>query len=708
MRAVAAIILWLLVLALTAAAIYAYFFANLRFSGPARHPTLWFDAAVVALGLAPITFATVGALVLIRRPTNLVAWLFMGGALAFATWFFGVNYYFFVEVAKGFFVIGGRKIVPAAPAWIVWLTSWTPYLGWGLWGVFLFLLFPDGRLPSRRWRPAAAFAAAVVIMICLRQAFGSRSLSLRQFEIPAFKFLSYGVSLFGRAQEIVYLLFVVALVVAGISLAVRFRQSEGETRLQLKWLAFAAVLFSITFLSDELLALAGMRTAYIEAVMSFAVQLSLLLVPVAAAIAIFKYRLYDIDLVINRTITFGALALFITVAYVSISVGASRLVSVRGSGLVPSVLAMGLVTFGFAPVRSRTQRLANKIVYGARSASYEVLMNFSKDAATSLQIQEMLPRVARAAADGVGASLVVVRVAVSTAGDRVAVWPPGRAVESAEPDLSVEISYRGETIGQIDVHKKRGDGVSTEDRRLLGVLARQAGAAFQNARLTFQLQQRLQEQAEIRTELERSSRRLLTTQMSVRRSMEGEIDAKLGPHLARIAKLLDAASPPGAGDESQAIRLLEEAAETSDVALAVLREIAHGVFSPILEEKGIVAALESRLAKTTPRILLDVTDDARNRRFPIEVEAVMYFCGVDIIRKVQDPPEMEIYTADEHLVLKATWRKGRFDGSAESEWMLDLTDRLTALGGSLELTYAPGGPTVIMGKVPITRSLSSV
>ncbi|MGH9197682.1 MAG: hypothetical protein ACRD1T_18310, partial [Acidimicrobiia bacterium] len=387
-----------------------------------------------------------------------------------------------------------------------------------------------------------------------------------------------------------------------------------------------------------------MQTAYIEAVMSFALQLALLLVPVAAALAIFKYRLYDIDLVINRTLTYGALGIFITVAYISISVGASRLVSVRGSGLATSVLAMGLVTYGFAPVRSRTRRLANKIVYGARSESYEVLMNFSKDAATSLQVQEILPRVARAAAEGVGASMVVVRVAVSTAGDRVAVWPPDREADGAEPHLSVEISYRDERIGQIDVHKKRGDGVSAEDRRLLGVLARQAGAAFQNARLTFQLQQRLQEQAELRTELESSSRRLLTTQLSVRRSMEGEIEANLGPHLARIAKLLDAASSSGAGGESEAIRLLEEAAGTSDVALAALREIAHGVFSPILEEKGVVAALESRLAKTKPGVRHDVTEDARSRRFPIEVEATMYLCGVEITERVEDPPEMELYT----------------------------------------------------------------
>src|SRR5207249_4044344 len=146
----------------------------------------------------------------------------------------------------------------------------------------------------------------------------------------------------------------------------------------------------------------------------------------AVALAVLKYRLYDVDLVINRTLVYGSLAALITAVYIALVVGIGALIGTRGepgSDLGLSVVATAAVAVAFQPMRERVQRLANRVVYGHRASPYEVLSAFSQRMAGALSIDEVLPRMAEAAARGVGGLGSRVRVYVPGGADRVVTWP---------------------------------------------------------------------------------------------------------------------------------------------------------------------------------------------------------------------------------------------------------------------------------------------
>ena len=163
------------------------------------------------------------------------------------------------------------------------------------------------------------------------------------------------------------------------------RRAAVEERQQLKWIAYAVTLTAVgyiplTFLPDSTV------TGLADIAIGFGI-----LVPIAAGIAIFKYRLYDIDIVISRTLVYGSLAVFITAVYVGIAVGIGTLVGSGGKpNLALSILATAIVAVGFQPVRERLQRVANRLVYGKRATPYEVLSEFSGRVAETYAADEVL------------------------------------------------------------------------------------------------------------------------------------------------------------------------------------------------------------------------------------------------------------------------------------------------------------------------------
>ena len=148
--------------------------------------------------------------------------------------------------------------------------------------------------------------------------------------------------------------------------------------------------------------------------------------PLAAGIAIFKHRLYDIDLVISRTLVYGSLAVFITAVYIGIAVGIGALIGGGGKpNLVLSIVATAIVAVGFQPVRERVQRVANRLVYGKRATPYEVLSQFSERVAESYAVDDVMPRMARVLAEGTGAQRADVWLRNGPVWREAAVWPAG-------------------------------------------------------------------------------------------------------------------------------------------------------------------------------------------------------------------------------------------------------------------------------------------
>src|SRR6266542_1623596 len=355
-----------------------------------------------------LAFGGVGAFVASRRTENPLGWLM----LSFVAMSFGL-------LADAYAQYGlTRSPVAGGTDWAAWAfmvsieLTYIPLL-------LMLLLFPHGRLLSSRWRPLAW--AVVIVSLA-----GATATAISDVNFSAsgnFPTLRDPVQILPRsAVSLVYGVYqamvLVLFLLAATSLVLRFRRSRGEERQQLKWIAYAGALAAVG------LAVLASLPLGIEPVLAFVVFVPL--IAVAAGVAILKYRLYDIDVVINRTIVYGALAAFITGVYVAIVVGIGSLVGGTGRPNVPlSILATAVVAVVFQPVRERVQHLANRLVYGVRATPYEVLSEFSERMAGTFAAEEVLSRMARILGEGTRARRAEVWRRRGSDLRRAAVWPAG-------------------------------------------------------------------------------------------------------------------------------------------------------------------------------------------------------------------------------------------------------------------------------------------
>jgi hypothetical protein len=405
--------------------------------------------------LAPLivlALVAVGALIGTRRPGNMIAVLFstsalIGGVATMASEYGGYSF------ALG---SGGLPGGPLAD----WVGGWANYLAFVPLLIILPLIFPDGRLLSRRWRPVLGAASLWLVLSTVYQAVQPTNLhpgEANPFAIggPALPVLTFN-------QVLIFLFVPVALA----SLVLRYRRGRSDVRHQLKWLIFAVAVYMLT----NALALA-LKSLGVPSVLPETVSIAALLgIPLAALIAVLKYRLYDIDLVISRTLVYGSLAAFITAVYVGIVVGIGTLI---GSGGKPnlglSIVATAIVAVAFQPVRERVQKLGNRLVYGEKATPYEVLSQFSERVAESYAADEVLPRIARVLADGTGAARADVWLRTGDMLRQAASWPldsaaaePARVADGPLPDMpeadrAIEVRHQGELLGALTVSKRRGN-----------------------------------------------------------------------------------------------------------------------------------------------------------------------------------------------------------------------------------------------------------
>ena len=303
-------------------------------------------------------------------------------------------------------------------------------------GIALFLLFPDGRVPSRRWRPVLWLACAAPAVTALLFALTPGRMTGAFADLTTARVINpTGIAGAGRVittlSEITGIAALVAGVLAGASLVTRFRSRRGDERQQIKWLAFVGVAFLAEFaLTVAVAAILGHGPAAdawgnaMYAVMFGTLGLG---IPAACAVAILKYRLYDIDVVISKTLVYAVLAAFITAVYVLLVVGIGSLVGLGGRpSLGLSILATALVAVAFQPVRARAQRLANRLVYGQRATPYQALAQLSERMAGTYATESLLPTMATIVAGATGASRADVWLRDGGELRAVASWPSGR------------------------------------------------------------------------------------------------------------------------------------------------------------------------------------------------------------------------------------------------------------------------------------------
>ena len=679
-----------------------------RYTGPGS----WISG-VVANVLAGITYSTIGALLVSRRVSRGLGIVLCVVGASFALSLLSTQY-----ALQGLLASPGS--LPAA-AYAAWVSSWVFIAfpaGFGL----LFLLFPTGRPPGRWWNAVLVILLAVIVIGLFTEMFVRGELLLRNTEVelhvlnPLGGFIPSGFT-YGTPGNVAFGFGLAATFAAFVSVVTRFFRASGVERAQIKWLAYVAVVAAVC-IPLALLSPSG-RFAVDLSVPGIAFLFVIIALtaglPTSFGIAVMKYRLYDIDVVISRTLVYGSLAAFITAVYVGIVVGVGTLVGSGGRpNLVLSIIATAIVAVAFQPVRERLQKIANRLVYGKRATPYEVLSQFSERVAESYAADDVLPRMARVLADGTGAARADVWLRAGDILRHAASWPldssaaePARVVgdslpEMLDTDRAVEVRHQGELLGALTVTKRKGESLTPVEEKLLTDLAAQAGLVLKNVGLTAELLARLED-------LRASRQRLVAAQDEERRRLERNLHDGAQQNLVALKVKLGLAEMFAEKDPARAKATLAELKADTDEALETLRDLARGIYPPLLADKGLVAALESQARKAT--VPIEVAADGIGR-YPQDIEAAVYFCCLEALQNVQK-------YAGAHT---ATVRLGETDGNLSFEveddgkgfdpatapqgsGLTNMSDRLDALGGSVEIVSEVGAGARLLGSIPVSAAV---
>jgi signal transduction histidine kinase len=572
---------------------------------------------------------------------------------------------------------------------------WIPLvLGLGM----IAAIFPDGRFLSRGWRAALWIAAGLPIVPMITNALIPHLTSYRGYDNPLGVVGSTMQDL--APASIIAILPVILLGMA--SAIVRFRRSRGEERLQLKWLMLSAVALAslITLYGVTTLISPGEGSIVDHDWVEYLAVLAFLSIPVAIAFGVLRYRLYDIDVVVNKAVVYGAMAVFITVVYVAVVVGVGAAVGTTGDAAL-SAVAAAVVALAFQPVRRQMQRLANRIVYGERATPYEVLADLGERLAGEYSVEDVVVRVASTLATGVAAERVVVWLQVGRELRPAGAWPiDARAarIPLSDGEVPTELDglqafpvfHQGEPLGAIGVGKPAADPITPSDAKLIGDFAAQAGLVLRNVRLI--------------EDLRASRQRLVAAQDEERRRIERNIHDGAQQQLVALAVKLRLADTVLGRDEERARALLAELQQDTTATLEDLRDLARGIYPPLLADQGLLPALEAQARRAA--VPVEITQDGIGR-YPREVEAAVNFCALESLQNIgkyapANEVDIDLEARDGSLHFAVRDDGVGFDERAShGSGLTNMRDRLDALGGALEVRSKPGEGTTISGWIPL-------
>jgi signal transduction histidine kinase len=661
----------------------------------------------VVVPFAVVGYATVGALIMSRHPDNPIGLILATAGLSFAVALSGGDY-------------ATLSVVRPEPlpldVWVAWLAR----IASALWLApipLLFLIYPDGRVASRRWRWVLWATLAAVSVNLVLFALTPGPLTSFASELRGELVNPIGLPLAWRRPvedltELAGLIAFACAILAVISLVLRFRRSDGVERQQIRWLGYVgAVLVAVPLLGIVAAVVRQLVGIDVDAegdVVGIAAWISfttvlLFGVPLACAIAILRYGLYELDVVVKRTVVFGVLVVLLT------AVGGIAGVLVA-TGVVPSLYDNPpvLVTVGVAygllavPLYRVAKRIADRIVFGGRSTPYEVLSRFSERVGATYSSEDVLPRMAQLLGEATRATTARVWLRVGHELHPAAMWPAqaddrpaipitGEELPSIEGEDAFEVRDRGELLGGLSVRTPPNDPLDPSKEKLALDLARQAGLVLRNVRLI--------------EELRESRRRIVATQDARAKKLERDIHDGAQQQLVALAvKHRIAASLVGTDDE-RLRGLLQELQTETEQALEDLRDLARGIYPPLLADRGLGAALESRARKSPTPVSIEADGLGR---YPAETESAVYFSCLEALQNVAkyaDATSAAVRLAQGDGVLTfEVHDDGRgFDPAivGHGTGLQGIADRLAALGGELHVSSRPGHGTTIMGRIPV-------
>ncbi len=624
--------------------------------------------------LLAIAFGIVGALVVRRHPGHAVGLLAAAGGFCLSLSAFAGAY--------AAYSLTHGQVLPAS-GFAEWLRGWTWYPGTTLLFILVPALFPDGRLPSPRWRTLVWAVAAGILVQLVWVSLSQLMFGFQNVDGP------YAAAgwLFNILTTLSGVLWIIPLFAAVVALGVRVRRSRGPERQQLKWflaaVAFQAILWASSFAVSPVTHLSPYQNPYFEAL----IPLAMLTMPLAIGVAILRHRLYDIDIVISRGLVYAGLATFITVAYLLAVVGIGFVVGTGGRPNLPlSIIAMALVVVLIQPVRVRLQRLANQLVYGIPTDPYAVLAELSKTAAAG-DVDHALAQIAQAFAKGMGSPRARVRLLLPGAPARTATWPPGATGNFGQ---SFAVTEGGEIVGEIEAD---GSG----DQRLTEALTGQAGLALRTLRLSAELAARLAQLEAQAGELTASRTRLVQAQETERRRLERDLHDGIQQDLVVLIAKARLARNQLDRDPALAAETLAELQSSAQHAVADLRSLARGIHPAVLSSRGLVEAIDSIAARMPVGVRVDADPTVREVRYAPEIEGAAYFVVAEALANVlkhsgATEATVTISASDSWLrVAIADDGRGFDAGAVRESGLRGLRDRVAALGGHVVIDGGGSG-----------------
>lgn len=637
-------------------------------------PTAIDVVAGLSWAIGVLAVATIGALVVSKQRSLVQGWLLVTFSVLWSTGLFIYNYLRLPGTDPSSDIASAQRLVALAD---VLIAS-------GVHALFLLLLLvPDGRLPSRRWRPVIGLLAVSVVL----EVWTVTDQALRIFDIDAWLARATWVSTAGMAEGSSDSLVLVANLVAGLlliglvilSLWSRLGDAPGEMRQQVKWVVWGMAGIAVW----PLIWLPQPDEGWLVAVQRLYPGFALGLLAIGFGMALFKYRLWDVDLVVRRSLVYGLLWLLIAVVYATVAAGLGLAAGARfpvGVAISLTVVA----TLIFQPARRWLEGLADRWVFGRKDTPARALHTFGDGVAGSAQPDDIASELATTAARALGLAWVAVEIDAVDAAET--------GVRTPESEMVLPIAWGEERFGNLRCQPQRGVSFDEDDRALLEALAGQAALALSHARL---------------------ASRIVRAQERERRRIERNIHDGAQQDLATLVARVGMTKARANGDSALA-DTLDEIQEEIQRILIELRELAQGIHPSVLQDGGLVAAVEDRCSRLPIEVNLDVAPSLNGRRLPADTEAAAYFFVTEAVAntlKHSESPTVDIAIELDETKLKVTVADTGIgfepNDATIGSGIGGLSDRIRAAGGLMTVNSRPGHGTVLAAELPMSTSVEA-
>lgn len=555
----------------------------------------------------------------------------------------------------------------------------------------VFLLVPAGSFLSPGWRWAARAAGAgyagfAVALLLIGPTNMTQSGDPIDAEPVADFLLGSGI-----------ILIILMLLASVVSVVIRLRRSTGPVRQQVRVVAIGAASVGLALVSLFLVESSedGQQTTW----SSVPLYASYAFLVVCLAVAVLRYRLYDVEVIISRALVLAIATGVVAAAYVGVVVTFGGMVGDRADdGFWLPLLATAVVALAFQPLRRYVVRVADRLAYGDRAVPYEALADFSRRIGRSPATGHLLTTIAAAAGEAVRATLVIVRVDGEGGAELTATWPPGAppassaAFDPADADVVVPVVDGAGVLGSISLRLPPGRDVRAQEHRLLSDIAEQAALALRNDRLQIELAARVRRLDERTHQLAASRNRLIGVADTERQRLEADIGRRVIPTMRRLEEEVDGAAA-GAAPAQKIGECLDLALE----AVESLRELTRGIYPTMLTRSGLGPALTSYAARMERTESVRIDPSLGLARFPARVEAAAYFCCVEVLDHPTGDVVLDLNEVGELVLSICGVSLDALNSSA-------ILDRVEACEGSLDEPEAGGlrvrFPTTAAAAVP--------